>query len=456
MTGATPTQGRGQWSGKFAFVLAAAGSAVGLGNIWKFPSEVAQNGGAAFLVIYLACCFLVGFPVMVAELAIGRRTHKNPVGAFKALSDNPMFGLIGLWGIICGVMILSYYAVVAGWALSFSFGELFHFIGNKDLSDLFMATGPGLRSAVFAVLFMLATITIVAKGVNAGIERAAKLMMPTLIMMMIIMIGFVLTRDGASQGLVMYLKPDFSHINTSLIFSAMSQSFFSLSLGMGALITYGSYLGRKQNLAEVAAYVTLADVGIAFLAGLLIMPAMFMAQHNGIEIFDTSGQLIASTNLVFQVLPALFSAMGGTAGLIFGVAFFVLLSLAALTSTISLLEVPTSFGIDELGLPRKKAAWLFGGGIAAISVLVSYQLSLSGTFDLIFNKIGLPLGGMVICLFLAYVWKTRHALDEIEHGFAGVRASWFGKIWPIFVGIICPVLIFFVFVSTIYGVLGLG
>lgn len=456
MTGATPAQGRGQWSGKLAFVLAAAGSAVGLGNIWKFPSEVAQNGGAAFLLIYLACCFLVGFPVMVAELVIGRRTNKNPVGAFKALSNHSAFGLIGLWGITCGVMILSFYAVVAGWTLSYVFGELFHFLGNKELADLFLSTAPGARSAVFAALFMLATVTIVAQGVSAGIERAAKTMMPTLLGIMVILIGFVVTREGAAEGLTMYLKPDLSHINTSLVFSAMSQSFFSLSLGMGALITYGSYLSRKQNLAEVAAYVTLADVGIAFMAGLLIMPAMFMAQHNGIVIFDADGQLIASTNLVFQVLPELFSAMGGAAGLIFGVSFFVLLSLAALTSTISLLEVPTSFGVDELGLPRKKAAWLFGGGITVLSVLVSFNLGLIGTFDLIFNQIGLPLGGMVICLFLAYVWTTRNALDEIEHGFDGVRDSWFGKVWPIFVGLICPVLIFIVFVTTILGVLQLA
>lgn len=447
---ATAVSDRGQWSGKLAFVLAAAGSAVGLGNIWKFPSEVAQNGGAAFLLIYLGCCFLVGFPVMVAELAIGRRSNRNPVGAFKALSDNKFFPLVGLWGVLCGMMILSFYTVVAGWTFSFAIGEACHFLGFQGAADALAVAGPGWKTAIFSAMFMLVTISIVAGGVSAGIERATKTLMPALIGMLIIMIIYVLTQDGAREGLAMYLKPDLSQITPQLIFSALSQSFFSLSLGMGALITYGSYLGRKQNLAEVAAYVTLADVGIAFLAGLLIMPAMFMAENRGIEIFDAAGNLINSDGLVFNVLPSLFDAMGGAPGLIFAVAFFVLLSMAALTSTISLLEVPTSFAVDELGLDRRKAAWIFGGTIAVIAVIISFKLSLIGTLDLVFNQIGLPLGGMMICLFLAYVWKTRNALAEIGDGFPGVAGSLFGRIWPVFVGLICPLLIFVVFVTTVY------
>jgi NSS family neurotransmitter:Na+ symporter len=456
---ATVSPSRGQWSSKLAFVLAAAGSAVGLGNIWKFPSEVAQHGGAAFLVIYLGCCFLVGFPVMVAEIAIGRSTGKNPVGAFKALSPNPLFPLVGLWGILCGVMILSFYTVVAGWTLGYVFGEAAHFTGLEGVADVLMVAGPGTKTAVFAALFMLATTVIVSSGVSDGIERVTKTLMPLLIGLLVVMIIYVLTREGSSEGLAMYLKPDFSRLNTSLVFKAMGQAFFSLSLGMGALITYGSYMGRKQNVVEAAAWVTLADVGIAFLAGLLIMPAMFVAQKSGIQIYQDAPMvdgvaagakvLINEDGLVFTVLPQLFDSMGTGVGLIFGVGFFLLLTMAALTSTISLLEVPTSYAIDELGFSRKKAAMVFGGVITVIAVVISYRLSLIGTFGMIFSSIGLPVGGLMICLFLAYVWKTRHALAEMEDGFEGIQKSLFAKVWPTLMAFVCPVLILLVLVTTL-------
>lgn len=450
---ATESVSRGQWSSKLAFVLAAAGSAVGLGNIWKFPSEVAANGGAAFLLIYLICCFVVGFPVMVAEIAIGRATGKNPVGAFKALSPNGFFPLVGLWGIVCGVMILSFYTVVAGWTFSFVFGETLQFLGMDGAADALMVAGPGTKTAIFSALFMLMTITVISSGVSAGIERVTKTLMPLLIGTLVVLIGFVLTREGSSEGLAMYLRPDFSAIDGELIFQAMGQSFFSLSLGMGALITYGSYLDRKQNVAEAAALVTIADVGIAFLAGLLIMPAMFVAQKNGIAIYNESGALLNEDSLVFNVLPDLFNAMGSTVGFVFAVTFFLLLSMAALTSTISLLEVPTCFAVDELKMGRRQAAWTFGLLITVIAIVISYNLNLIGTFGLIFNEIGLPLGGMLICVFLAYVWKTRNALAELSNGFAGVENSLFAKVWPPLVGIVCPILIFAVLGATLLRLL---
>ncbi len=442
-----------------AFVLAAAGSAVGLGNIWKFPSEVAQQGGAAFLMMYLGCCFLVGFPVMVAEIAIGRATGKNPVGAFKALSPNPIFPLVGLWGILCGVMILSFYTVVAGWSLGFVFGEAAHFLGFQGAAEVLMVVGPGTKTAVFAALFMAATTFIVSSGVSEGIERVAKTLMPLLIGMMLLMIAFVVTREGSGEGLAMYLKPDFSKVDMSLVFQALGQAFFSLSLGMGALITYGSYMSRKQNVVESAAWVTLADVGIAFLAGLLIMPAMFVAQKSGIQIYKDASTgdgvaagakvLIDEDGLVFTVLPQLFESMGSGIGLVFGVGFFVLLSMAALTSTISLLEVPTSYAIDELGMSRKKAALMFGCVITAIALVISYRLSLIGTFATIFSTIGLPVGGLMICLFMAYVWKTRHALAEMEAGYPGIQSSLFAKFWPPLMAVVCPLLILTVLVLTL-------
>lgn len=452
---ASSSQDRGQWSSKIGFVLAAAGSAVGLGNIWKFPSEVAENGGAAFILIYLLCCFLVGFPVMVAELSIGRKTKKNPVGAFKALSANPIAPLIGFWGVLCGVMILSFYNVIAGFALSFVLEEAFFFAGNADLANWFGTLDGGFKVALFSAIFMIFTITVVTGGISGGIERATKTMMPLLLGILVLMIGYVVTQEGSGEGFSVYLKPDFSKLDIGLFFQAMGQAFFSLSLGMGALITYGSYLSKKQNIAEAAALVTLADVGIAFTAGLLIIPAMYVAQANGIGIFDANGALISSTNLVFDVLPALFHQMAASVGAIFGLTFFLLLSMAALTSTISLLEVPTSYAIDELNISRKKAALIIGSTIGLISVIISYNMNLIGTFSTLFNDIGLPLGGFMICIFLGYVWKTENALLEIEIGYPDVQNKPFGKIWPVFIRYICPLLILIVFVVTIANILGL-
>ncbi len=438
----TSTTERGAWNSKLGFILAAAGSAVGLGNIWGFPTKVATEGGAAYLIVYLICTFLIGFPVMVAELAIGRKSGKNPVGAFKALSSNKFFPLVGLWGVICGVMILSFYTVIAGWAFGFAFEEIFYYFGWQAAADLLTDTGNGWKNAIIASAFMFGTIKIITGGISDGIERATKFMMPLLIGIIVIMIGYVLTQPGASEGVREYLLPDFSKINADLIFSAMGQAFFSLSLGMGALITYGSYLNKKENIPQAAAFVTLADVGIAFLAGLLIIPAMYVAKNAGIEIF-VGDQLASSTDLVFQILPALFHTIGGAVGLILGVVFFLLLSIAALTSTISLLEVPVSFVIDEFEVKRKKAAWGVGLGVLAISIVVSFYPALIGHFDNIFNNLGLPIGGLLTCIFVAFVWKTDSAITEMEFGFAGIRQTLFSKVWPVFIYVVCPLAILY-------------
>ncbi len=442
---------RGNWSSKLGFILAAAGSAIGLGNIWAYPSKVADNGGAAFILIYILCCFLVGFPIMVAELTIGRKTGKNPVGAFKAMNFSPHFKWIGFWGIVCGFMILAFYNVVAGWTFSFVFEEIFHFTGQGSLKNYFGDLGNGHKNAIFSVFFMLMTIAIITGGVAEGIEKATKIMMPALLAILILMIGFVFTRDGAMDGLVYYLKPDFSKITVELFFKAMGQAFFSLSLGMGALITYGSYLNKKSNIPEAAFYVTVSDLSIAFLAGLLIIPAMFVAQNNGVNIFDENGALLSSTTLVFAALPDLFHSMPAGIGLIAGVLFFLLLSMAALTSTISLLEVPVSYVIDEFKWKRKKAAIGIGSAVLTLSLVISYHLNLIDLIALIFNDIGLPLGGLLISIFLAYVWKTNNALAEIRSGYSEVDNSFFGKLWPFMVKYVSPLLIGIVFFQTIYS-----
>lgn len=438
---------RGAWNSKLGFILAAAGSAVGLGNIWAFPTKVATDGGAAYLLIYLLCTFAIGFPVMVAEITIGRTAGKNPVGAFKAISTNKFFPLVGIWGVICGVMILSFYTVIAGWAFGFAFEEIFYFFGWGGAAEWLTDTGNGFKNALIAAFFMLATIKIITGGVSDGIERATKAMMPMLISIILIMIVYVLSQPGSYEGVEAYLLPDFSKIDAELIFSAMGQAFFSLSLGMGALITYGSYLSKRENIPQAAAFVTIADVGIAFLAGLLIIPAMYLAQNSGINIY-VGDELASSTDLVFQILPALFHTIGDGIGLILGVTFFLLLSIAALTSTISLLEVPVSYVIDEFEVHRKKAAWAVGLFIFAIAVLVAYYPSLIGLFDNIFSNIGLPLGGFLICVFVGYFWKTENAIVEMENGYPGIRESLFLKVWPVFIKVICPAAILYNLISN--------
>lgn len=432
------------------FILAAAGSAVGLGNIWGFPSQVADNGGAVFLVIYLICCFLIGLPVMIAELTLGRHTKKNPVGAFRAISNGKLAPLIGFWGLLCGVMILSFYLVVSGWTAGYVLEEIFYYMDRPDTAAWFGALDNGPKNAIFSVLFMLATISIITGGVSNGIEKATKMLMPLLILILGTMIVYVLTLEGSSEGIIAYLKPDFNDLNADVVFSALGQSFFSLSLGMGALITYGSYISKKQNIVESATYVTLADLGIAFMAGFLIIPAMYVAQASGVQIFDEQGNLFASTQLVFTVLPQMFHNMGGI-GLLAGLMFFILLGMAALTSTISLLEVPVSYAIDEHGISRKKAAWIIGLGIMAFAVVISYKIELIDVLIVIFNNIGLPLGGLMICIFLGYFWKTQNAILEIKNGFEGVEQSAFTPVWVFFIKVVCPILIGLVFISTVYN-----
>lgn len=452
MNSAAP-ETRGSWNSKIGFVFAAAGSAVGLGNIWAFPAKAADNGGAIFLIVYLLCCLIIGFPVMVGELTLGRHTKKNPVGAFRSLSKHFFPPLIGFWGVLCGVMILSFYLVVAGWTAGYVMEELMFFMGQPEWAAWFGDLENGPKNALFSFLFMLATVSIITGGVSGGIEKATKLMMPALLVILVVMIGYVVTLPGAMEGVKTYLRPDFSQLTGDVIFSALGQSFFSLSLGMGCLITYGSYMSKKQNMVESAMYVTLTDFSVAFLAGFLVIPAMFVAQNSGITIFNAEGNLVAGGQLVFQVLPAMFHSMESTAGVVAGVMFFVLLGLAALTSTISLLEVPVAYVVDEHGVSRKRASWGVGALILSLSLIISYNVGLIDVLSTSFNDVGLPLGGFMICIFLGYVWTTQKALIELGEGYPGLETSWFKPVWVIFIKYICPLLIGAVFVATIYRLL---
>ncbi|MEE4246155.1 MAG: sodium-dependent transporter [Kangiellaceae bacterium] len=445
---------RGSFNTRLGFILAAAGSAVGLGNIWKFPFEVGQGGGAAFVVMYLAFCFVLCFPVMVAEIAIGRKTRRNPVGAFKALGFNS-WAIIGYLGLASGVLILSFYNVVAAWALGY-FVEMT--TGNFNIGNQFGEfTADYIKVGLYSVAFMVATAFVVSRGVSAGIERAAKILMPTLFVMIIGLIVYALTLPNAIDGLKFYLVPDFSEITGQVVYSALGQAFFSLSLGMGALITYGSYVKSEDNIVSSAAQITLMDVGIAVLAGFMIFPFVF---SQGIQ---TDG----GPGLIFVTLPGVFESLGGF-GVVVGSLFFLLLSFAAFTSTISLLEVPTSYMVDEQKIERKKATWivaivifligipslLSNGAVEALGKFVT--LPGAGTLDfmsfvgLLSSDTFLPLGGFLISVFTAYIWRKENFNEEISHGDEAIKGSWLQSYVDFAISYICPLILGTIFIVTVF------
>ena len=447
---------RSGFKSRFGFIAAAAGSAVGLGNIWGFPYQTGENGGAAFLIIYLVCIVLIGYPIMVGEIAIGRSTLKNPYGAYKQLGGKA-WALVGFFGVLCGVMILSFYNVIAGWAfgyfLNISFNDL---LSETDYGAFFgeyvKNVGPNL---LYSALFMVLTAFIVVRGIQNGIEAAAKVMMPLLFALLLGLIIYSLTLNNASDGVSFYLKPDFSKVNLTTIYSAMGQAFFSLSLGMGALITYGSYISKKENIISAAGIVTAADTSVAFLAGLLIFPLVF---SQGITPAQGPG-------LLFVALPGVFNGMAGI-GVVVGAIFFFLISLAALTSTISLLEVPVSFLVDEMQWSRTTSViviaalvYLVGmptllsqGAVAGLSEFVVYEGSNKAFMDLIidvFNEIGLPLGGCLMSIFIAYKWRTTNLSEEISSGNPNYKGSFMEGFLNVMISYICPVLLAIIVMITI-------
>ncbi len=451
---------RGSFSNKLGFILAAAGSAVGLGNIWSFPFVVGEGGGAAFLLVYLFFCFILCFPVMVTEIAIGRKTQLNPAGAYEALGYKK-WRLLGVLGIISGVVILSFYNVVAGWAFGY-FLELSmgHFeIGSQFstfIKDVF-------KVGLYAFVFMFATAYIVSKGVAGGIERASKILMPLLIIMITGLVIYSLTLDHAFEGLKFYLVPDLSQLTLEVMGKAMGQAFFSLSLGMGALITYGSYLSKNDNIVSSAAFITLADVGIAFIAGLMMFPMVAYLTNGTME---GAGQ---GAGLIFTVLPGAFKGLGPVLGVVVGSTFFLLLSFAALTSTVSLLEVPVAYVVDEKGIKRKKAVWLVAGGIFLLGIpslisngysefftnFITYVGAEKATSFMDFaqnvaNDTFLPLGGCLISIFAAHLWKTKNLNEEIALGYPGYQGSIVQKFLTFAILFLCPVVLGTMFILTLF------
>jgi len=447
---------RGNFSGRIGFIAAAAGSAVGLGNIWRFPYETGENGGAAFLLIYLICMVLIGFPVMVGEISIGRNTQLNAFGAYKKIGG-AKWGLLGYWGILSAVMFLSVYNVIAGWAFAYfvqmvngtlsvtqNFGE--HFTNQiTDVSDLFF----------YSLGFMVLTAVIVSRGIKKGIESASRILMPALFIMLLGLIGYSFTLDNAMEGVKYYLVPDLSEITLATVYNALGQAFFSLSLGMAALVTYGSYISKKENIVTSAALVTVTDTTVAFLAGLLIFPLVF---SQGLSPSEGPG-------LVFVVLPGIFASLG-TLGPIIGAAFFLLLCFAALTSTISLLEIPVTFLVDEKGYSRTKVviftallvfvvgipSMLSQGAVDYFGNFAHYEGMTKTVLDVvfdIFSDVGLPLGGFLMTIFIATKWKIANFNKELETGNEGYMGSFMQKYLNFALTIFAPIFLGLMFIITV-------
>lgn len=413
---------RGSWGSKIAFIFAASGSAIGLGSMWRFPLMVGKNGGAVFVFSYILAVFFIGFTLMLAELSLGRHTQKNPVGMFKSIKPQTPWKYGGYLALATCVCILSYYGVIAGWAFGYFYktiGGLFRGNITWQVSDtIYKNFVANPLEIVLCILVILGITTyVISKGVQGGIERWSKILMPILFALIIFLAIRSITLQGAKTGISYYLLPDFSKLDANVVFFAVGQAFYSLSLGMGIMMTYGSYIGKSDNLVTSAGWVCFSTTLVAFLTGIIIFPALFATPSVNPEGFEVS------TGLMFQVFPIVISKIPG--GYIFGILFFFLLLVAALTSTISLLEVPVAYFIDERQWSRKKAALLVGMitfvlalpsglSVGGVDLLTKWKFLIN--MDLVFGNIMLAVGGLLVCIFLVYSWRTKNALKEIAVG----------------------------------------
>ena len=458
---------REQFGSKLGFVLAAAGSAVGIGNMVGFPVAAAKNGGGAFLIIYALFVVFLCLPVMIAEMSMGRNTHNDPLGAYKKLSGGQLgWKVAGFLAVLTPYMIAVFYTVITVWL----FGYLFQIMcGNLDmLADT--STFGTFINATDVFLYMLAVIAVVylilVGGVKNGIEKAAKILMPTLFIMLIMLVIFVLSLDNAFAGVSYYVVPDFSKINAQVINSALSQAFFSLSLGMGIMITYGSYLSRKDEISGSAKMVAMTDTLVAFIAGLLIIPAVFSFNPDT----NTESLSDSSVGLIFTFLPQIFLALQEGIGYIgaslVAAMFFLLVFFAAITSLVSIAEVPVAAVMQERQVSRKRALTIVGIAIIVLSVLAAMSFGLLGwvtefvsyagqqrsLFDLlvdVFYDTILPFNGLMVCLFVMYKWKKDQLNNEISDGDDSYIGGWFEKYVSFSLATVIPLVLLVVFVNTV-------
>lgn len=385
---------------RIGVVAAAAGSAVGLGNIWRFPSQTADGGGALFILVYVGCILFFGIPLMVSEFMVGRTSRANTAGAYHKLAPGTQWKWVGRLGVLTGFIIMGFYMVVCGWTLVYIFQSVSGYLsGVTDLSANFIALQSNpVKQIIWMILFTLLTAFFILSGVKKGIEQSAKIMMPMLFLLLVILALRAITLDGAEAGLNFLFRPDLSHVKSTLFLDAMGQAFFSLSLGMGCMITYGSYFNDKTPLVKTAVQVSILDTLVAILAGVVIFPAAFALTANPGTIVD---ELVAGgPGLLFITLPELFNQMPGS--MIWSTLFFCLLALAALTSTISLMEVVTVYIHEEYHISRKKSTLLVTAGVIVLGIFASFFSSFFNFLDVASAKFMLPIGGLFISLFVGW------------------------------------------------------
>lgn len=446
---------RANFSSKIGVILASAGSAVGLGNIWRFPYETGNNGGAAFILVYLACVLILGLPIMISEFLIGRHSRANTAGAYQVLAPGTQWKWLGRMGVLAGFLILSYYSVVAGWTLEYILEAVTNSFTGKTANDFIASfaefSGNPWRPIVWLIIFLLMTHFVIVKGVEKGIERSSKIMMPTLLVIIIVLVICSLLLPGAEKGIEFLLKPDFTKVDSQVFLSAMGQAFFSLSLGMGCLSTYASYFGKKTNLTKTAFSVGIIDTMIALLAGFIIFPAAFSV---GIQPDE-------GPSLIFVTLPNVFQqALGGVPVLayIFSVMFYVLLAVAALTSTISMHEVVTAYLHEEFKISRGKAARIVTGSCILLGILSSLSLGITkgftifglGTFDLldyVTAKIMLPLGGFFVSIFVGWYLDKKIVWEEVSN--SGTLKVPLYKLFIFILKYLAPVAIAAIFINEL-------
>ena len=430
---------RSHWASRIGFIWAAAGSAVGLGNIWRFPYMTGENGGSIFILVYLFCVALLGLPLIISEVMLGKISQRNPVGAFQKLAGkNTPWQLAGFMGVLAAFVILPFYSVVAGWCLSFLYKTITGVfeVGHSmaEIMGIFkQLTSSPIQQSVFHGLFLAMTVGIVLAGVQKGLQRWTEILMPALILILAGLAGYGLTLPGAQEGLKFLLSPQPEKLTSQSILSAMGQCFFSLSLGMGAMLTYGSYLRANDRASSSSLWVVLMDTGIALLAGFVVFPIVFTFTHEPAQ----------GPGLVFVTLPAAFLQMPG--GTWIALSFFVLLFFAALTSSISLLEVITAYFIDEHKMPRFAAAIMFGVICFLMGVGCAYSGGYFDFLDKLASNYLLPFGALFISLFAG--WKLDKKLSKNDF-----RDTWYFSLfypWLWCVRIIAPLLITLVFLNTL-------
>ena len=444
---------RGNFGSKLGIVLATAGSAVGLGNIWRFPYMTGQNGGAAFLLMYVACILLLGVPGMISEFIVGRNAQTNAASAYDKLSKGRPWKLVGHLGILTSTIILGFYAVVAGWCLQYLFASISGQVqGNAQYVQQYFVdfSSSAWKPVVYGLLFILITHLIVVRGVQHGIEKASKLLMPILLILLIVLVVASCMLPGAVEGIKFLLKPDFSKLSSDVMLEALGQAFFSLSLGTACLCTYASYYSRDTNLLNSAGQIALLDSLIALLAGLLIFPAAA-----AVGISADSGP-----SLIFITLPNVFQQAFGSlpvVGYVVSIMFYALLVFAALTSTISMHEIGTAFFTEEFHMPRKYAAWVLTIVASVLCLLCSWSvgafdikvlgLSLMDFCDQLTANFMLPLGGMLACLYVGWYIPRQVVHDEFTN--YGQLNQNFYRIYLFAVRYVCPVCITLVFLHQL-------